>query len=164
MVRETPDTGLGVFAGEAITQGSIVWRFVPGQYIVHDERTFQAAIEELAHAEAVYELTHMFGLKELPGCVIRIYDDGVRINHSSNANLATNNAASLETPLDTASIHYVQNVTRALLDVRYALVATRDIELGEEFTNDYSAEVDDPPFYHRLYEQLGVSEDYLDGS
>jgi hypothetical protein len=53
-------------------------------------------------------------------------------------------------------------VTKALLDVRYALTATRDIEIGEEFTNDYAAEVVDPPFYDILYEHYGVSEGYLD--
>ncbi len=163
VVRKTTDRGLGVFAGETIKQGSIVWRHVPGQYIVYDERAFKAAIEKLVHAEAVYELTHVFGLKELPGCLIRIYDDGALINHSSNANLATNNAAEIRAPLEVTSIHYIQKVTKALLDVRYALVATRDIEIGEEFTNDYSAEVDDPPFYHNLCELFGVSEDYLDG-
>lgn len=162
-VRKTTDKGLGVFAGETIEQGSIVWRFVPGQYTVYDERTFKAQIEKMVHAEAVYELTHVFGLKELPGCLIRIYDDGVLINHSSDANLATNNAAAIETSLDVTSLHYIQNVTKALLDVRYALVATRDIEIGEEFTNDYAAEVDDPPFYHTLCEQYGVSENYLTG-
>ncbi len=163
VVKKTTDKGLGVFAGETIKQGSIVWRHVPGQYIVYDEQTFKAAIEKMVHAEVVYELTHVFGLKELPGCLIRIYDDGVLINHSSNANLATNNTAAIETSLDVTSIHYIRNVTKALLDVRYALVATRDIEIGEEFTNDYAAEVVDPPFYDILYEHYGVSEGYLDG-
>ena len=108
-------------------------------------------------------VTHVFGLKELPGCLIRIFDDGVLINHSSNANLATNNAAAIEAPIDVTSIHYIQNVTKALLDVRYALVAIRDIDIGEEFTNNYVAEVLDPPFYHILCEQYGVKEDYLNG-
>ncbi len=164
VVKKTADKGLGVFAAEAIKQGSIVWRHVPGQYIVYDEQTFKAAIEKLTHDDAVYELTHIFGLKELPDCLIRIYDDGVLINHSDNANLATNNSAAIKTPLDVTSSRYIQNVSKALLDDRYALVATRDIENGEEFTNNYAAEVADPPFYDILYEQYGVSEDYLDGS
>jgi hypothetical protein len=163
VVKKTTDKGLGVFAGETIKQGSIVWRHAPGHYIVYDEQTFKAAIRKMTHAEVVYELTHVFGLKELPGCLIRIYDDGVLINHSSNANLATNNTAEIEASLDVTSIHYIQNVTKALLDVRYALVATRDVEIGEEFTNDYAAEVVDPPFYDILYEHYGVSEGYLDG-
>ena len=163
VVKKTPDKGLGVFAGETIEQGSIVWRHVPGQYTVYDEQAFKAAIEKMERAEVVYELTHVFGLKELPGCLIRIYDDGVLINHSSNANLATNNATAVETSLDVTSVDYVQDVTKALLDVRFALVATRDIEIGEEFTNDYAADVFDPPFYDDLCEHYGVSESYLDG-
>ncbi len=163
VVKKTTDKGQGVFAGETIKKGSIVWRHVPGQYVVYDEQTFKAAIEKMTHAEVVYELTHVFGLKDLPGCLIRIYDDGVLINHSSNANLATNTTVAIGTSLDVTSIHYIQDATKALLEARYALVATRDIENGEEFTNDYAAEVVDPPFYDILYEQYGVSEDYLDG-
>jgi len=162
VVKKTTDKGLGVFAGETIKRGSIVWRHVPGQYIVYGEQTFKAVIEKMARAEVVYELTHVFGLKDLPGCLIRIFDDGVLINHSSNANLATNRTAAIKTSLDVTSVHYVQNVTKALLDVRYALVATRDIEIGEEFTNDYADEVVDPPFYDVLCEQYGVSESYVD--
>ena len=160
VVRKTTDKGLGVFAAETIARGSIVWRHVPGQYIVYDEQTFKAAIEKMVHADVIYELTHVFGLKDMPGCLIRVFDDGVLINHSSDANLATNNTAALGTSLDVTSIHYIQNVTKALLDDRYALIATRDIEIGEEFSNDYVADAVDPPFYHSLYEHYGVSEDY----
>jgi hypothetical protein len=55
-------------------------------------------------------------------------------------------------------------VTEALLNDRYSLVATRDIESGEEFTNEHSAEDDCPPYYDVLYEQYGVREDFLDAS
>jgi hypothetical protein len=163
-VKETADKGLGVFAAEKIEQGSIVWRHVSGQYTVYDEHTFKIAIEKMSHGEVVYELTHVFGLEELPGCLIRVHDDGVLMNHSNNANLATNNAGAVEKTFDVTSPQYLRDVTRALLDVRYALVATRNIETGEEFTNDYVAEegVADPPFYDVLYEQYGVSEDYLE--
>ena len=156
-VKKTTDKGLGVFAVETIKQGSIVWRHVPGQYIVYEEQTFKAAIAKMVHAHVVYELTHVFGLEDMPGCLIRIFDDGVLINHSSDANLATNNAAAIETSLDVTSIHYIQNVTKALLDDRYALIATRDIEIGEEFSNDYVADTVDPPFYHILCKHYGVS-------
>jgi SET domain len=162
VVKETTDKGLGVFADKKIKQGSIVWRHVPGQYTVYNEQAFKAVIEKMSHAEVVYELTHIFGLKELPGCLIRIHDDGVLINHSSNANLVTNRTAAVKTSLDVTSVHYLQNVTKALLGARYALVATRDIEIGEEFTNDYAAETFDPPFYDVLCEQYGVSESYVD--
>ena len=160
-VRKTTEKGLGVFAAETIRQGSIVWRHVPGRYIVHNEQTFKAAIRQLLPVDIVYELTHVFGLRDFPDCLVRVFDDGVLINHSGDANLATNNAAANETPLDVTSIHYIRNVTEALLDVRYAMVATRDIEIGEEFTNDYVGDAFDPPFYDDLCEHYGISEDYL---
>lgn len=164
VIRKTPDKGLGVFAAETIRKGSIVWRHVPGQYIVYDERSFKEAIKNMAHADVIYELTHVFGLKDMPGCLIRVLDDSVLINHSSDANLAANNTAAIGTVFDVTSAHYIQDVTKALLDERYALVAIRDIDIGEEFSNDYVADTVDPPFYHTLCERYGVSEDYQDSS
>jgi len=159
-VEKTTDKGLGVFAGEAIKQGSIVWRHVQGQYIVYDEQTFKSAIRRKSHAEVLYELTHVFGLADFPSCLIRVFDDGVLVNHSSNANLATNDTTGSLPSLDVTPPQYLGNVTKALLNDRYALVATRDIQKGEEFTNDYTAEFV-PPYYDVLYEQYGVSEDFL---
>jgi hypothetical protein len=161
MIKETSDKGLGVFAGKAIGQGSIVWRHVPGQYLVYDEQTFKALIAKMSRAEVVYQLTHVFGLKDFPGVLIRILDDGVLINHSSNANLATNNTVAAHKSSDVTSPRYLRNVAEALLDERYAVVATRDIEKGEEFTMDYVADVLEPPYYDVLFEQYGVDEDYL---
>lgn len=162
-VRETTGKGLGVFAGEPIKRGSIVWRHVPGQYVVYDEQTFKAAIEKMTHADVVYELTHVFGLEDFPGCVIRVFDAGVLFNHSSDPNLTTNNKPAIETSLDESSTHYIQDVTKALLDDRYAMVAIRDIEAGEEFTNDYnSPELCEPPFFNAIYEQYGIDDSYLD--
>jgi len=161
MIEETTDKGLGVFAGKAIRQGSIVWRHVPGQYVVYDEQTFKSLIAKMSRAEVVYQLTHVFGLRDFPGCLIRVLDDGVLINHSNNANLATNNTVADHKPPDATSSRYLCNVAEALLDERYALVATRDIEKGEEFTNDYVVDVLDPPYYDVLFEQYGVDADYL---
>jgi hypothetical protein len=162
MIKRTDDKGLGVFAGKVIKQGSIVWRHVPGQYVVYDEQTFRKVIAKMSQAEVAYELTHVFGLNEFPNCLIRILDDGVLINHSSNSNLSTNRfVANYITPDVTSNLN-LHNVTEALLDDRYALVATRDIERGEELTNNYAAEVVDPPYYDVIYEQFGVAEDFLD--
>jgi hypothetical protein len=161
-IERTADKGLGVFAGTAIKQGNIVWQHVPGQYVVYDEKTFRAVIANMSKTKVVYELTHIFGLKDFPGCLIRIFDDGVLINHSSNANLATNNAVANHIPSDVTSPQYLRNVTEALLEDRYALVATRDIEKDEELTNDYAADVVDPPYYDVLFEQYGVVQDFLD--
>ncbi len=161
-VEKTDDKGLGVFAREAIRKGSVVWRHVPGIFAVYDERTFTKKIEKMPPADAVYELTHVFGLEDFPGCLIRALDDGVLINHSSKPTLVTNNADPASTQLNVNSHRYLHKVTEALLDDRYSLVATRDIESGEELTNDYSVEDDCPPYYDVLCERYGVSEDFLD--
>jgi hypothetical protein len=160
-VEKSEDKGLGVFAREPIKKGSIVWRHVSGLYVVYDERSFKAKIEKMSSADVIYELTHVFGLADFPDCLIRILDDGVLINHSSDANLIMNISAPASISLDVNSRTYLHGVTMALLDDRYALMATRDIERGEEFTTDYSADLADPTFYDVLYEQYGVCEDYL---
>ena len=161
-VDKTKNKGLGVFAREAIGKGSIVWHYIPGLYVVYDEASFRAKIESMSATEIVYELTHVHGVADFPGCLIRVLDDGVLINHSGRPTLVTNNAAPADTSLDTQSPRYLDDVAEALLDYRYALVATRDIEAGEEFTNDYFAEAAEPPYYDELYEKYGVREDLVD--
>ena len=161
-VKRTEDKGLGVFARESIKKGSIVWRHVPGIFVVYDEHLFGAKIEKMTPAEVVYELTHVHAFEDFPGCLIRALDDGILINHSSNPNLATNKSAPASRSLNLDSPQYLQRVTEALLDDRYSLIATRDIEIGEELTNDYAADDDCPPFYDSLYEQFGIREDFLD--
>ena len=161
-VKKTDIKGLGVFARESIKKGSVVWRHIPGLYVVYDEHSFKAMIEEMSHAEVVYELTHCFGLADFPGCMIQVLDDGALINHSSNANLVTNNSAPANASLNVNSRDYLDTVTKALLDDRFALIATRDIEIGEEYTNNYNADCAEPPYFDILYEQYGVCEDYLD--
>ena len=161
-IEKTDDKGLGVFAREAIKKGSVVWRHIPGLYVVYDEHSFKAMIEKMSHEEVVYELTHCFGLADFPGCMIQVLDDGALINHSSNANLVTNNSAPANASLNVNSRDYLDTVTKALLDDRYALIATRDIEIGEEYTNNYNADCAEPPYFDILYEQYGVCEDYLD--
>lgn len=48
---------------------------------------------------------------------------------------------------------------------RYAMIATRDIQAGEEFTNNYTLEVGDPPFFEAIYDQYEIDDSYMeDGS
>ncbi len=147
---------------EAIKQGSVVWRHRPGIFVVYDEPSFRAKIETLSPAEVEYELTHVFGLEDFPGCLIRPLDDGRLINHSSDPTLATNNPGPARATLEVASPRYLQSVAEALLDDRYSLVAIRDIARGEELCNDYSLEDACPPYHDALCKQYGVREDYLE--
>lgn len=161
-VEKTADKGLGVFAREPIKKGSVVWRHVPGVFVVYDEQSFGAKIDGMAPADVIYELTHVHAFEEFPGCLIRALDDGILINHSSDPNLATNKSGPARTSLDIRSPDYLQQVAETLLDDRYSLVATRDIKPGEELANDYAADDDAPPYYDVLYEQYGIRDDYLD--
>jgi len=162
-VQKTADKGLGVFAREPVRRGCIVWRHVPGTFVVYDEQSFRAKIERMSPAEVAYELTHVHALEDFPGCLIRALDDGILINHSSDPTLVTNNATRGGASPATTSARYLQTVADALVDDRYSLVATRDIGIGEEFTNDYAAEDACPAYWDLLCEQYGVREDFLDG-
>ena len=161
-VEETDGKGLGVFAREAVSEGSVVWRHVPGTFVVYDERTFEEKIGRMSPAEVIYELTHVHAFEEFPGCLIRALDDGILINHSNAPNLATNKNAPAKVALDLQSPEYLQKVTEALCDDRYSLVAVRDIASGEELANDYNADDECPPYYDALCSQYDVREDFLD--
>jgi len=157
-VRQTAEKGRGIFAREAVSKGHLVWRFEPGCYEIYDETTFRAALAGMSQAEAVYELTHVFGDKHMPGHLIKVLDEGVLINHDETPNVAVNHqSGGAVFPVD-ADIEVIQ---AALLEPRFALVATRDIAPGEEITHDYRVEVFDPAYYSALCDAYRVEEDYL---
>ena len=161
-VRDTVDKGLGVFAEHPICKGTILWRHVRGQYAVYDEQSLKEFLGKLSHKEVVYELTHMFGLPEFPGYVIRIFDDGVLINHSHQPNLAMNNETGGKETTFNTSPQNAQDVEDALLNDRFALIAIQEINVGDELTMDYNQCIEDPPYYDDLYEQYDVSEPFLE--
>ena len=161
-VRATPGKGLGVFANAPIRKGTILWRHVRGQYAVYDERSLKEFVAQLSRSEVVYELTHMFGLPEFPGYVIRIFDDGVLINHSRKPNIAMNNVSGDNDVPYSTSPQDAQDVEDALLNDRFALIAIQDLKVGDELTMDYTNCIEDPVYYDDLYEQYDVSEPYLD--
>jgi len=160
-VRITPDKGRGVFAEAPVREGTILWQHVRGLYAVYDERLLRKHVAKLSRSEIVYELTHMFGLPEFPGYVIRVFDDGVLINHSRQPTVVMNNGGGEHAiPYDT-SAQDVRAVGDALLNDRFALIATRDLRVGDELTQDYTIGIEDPPYYDDLCEQYGVSSPWL---
>jgi SET domain-containing protein len=161
-VRDSPGKGLGVFALETIPKGQIVWQFIPGQFEVYDERAFRSLIEPMNRDEAVYVFTHCFGFRDLPECVIRVLDDGALINHAAAGNLATGFDIPMRMKPDISSPAYLQQVGQALCEDRFAMLSSRVIAAGEEFTNNYSEDLSEPSFFNRLYEEYGVLEDYLE--
>jgi len=160
-VRDTPDKGRGVFADAPIPKGTILWRHVRGQYAVYDERSLKAFLAKLPNSEVVYELEHMFGLPEFPGYLIRVFDDGVLINHSRQPTVTMSNVhGDDELPYNT-SAQDVQAVEDALLNDRFALIAARDLSVGDELTMDYRVGIEDPPYYDALCGQYRVSSPWL---
>jgi hypothetical protein len=163
-VRITPDKGRGVFADEPIRKGTILWRHVYGQYAVYDERSLKELLAKLSHSEVVYELEHMFGIPEFPGYIIRVFDDGALINHSIQPTIAMNNdnndSRDNEIPYNT-SPQDVKDVEDALLNDRFALIATQDLRVGDELTHDYNIGIEDPSYYDALCEQYNVSWTWL---
>jgi SET domain-containing protein len=160
-VYATPDKGLGVFANAPICKGTILWRFVRGQYVVYDELSLKKFVAQLSRSEVAYELTHMFGLPEFPGYIIRILDDGVLINHSRQPTTAMNKAyGDNEFPYST-SLQGVQDVADELVNDRFAQIAIKDLKVGDELTMDYTTCIEDPLYYDALCEQYDVSEPYL---
>ena len=160
-VRTAPDTGRGVFADAPIRKGTIVYRNLRGQYKVYDERSLKKFLAQLSHSEVTYELTHLFGLPEFPGYVIRFFDDGVLINHSRQPNIEMNNrSGENEIPYNT-SPQGVADVEDALLNNRFTLITIQDLKAGDELTMDYTTCIEDPSYYDALCEQYDVSESYL---
>jgi len=161
-VRATSDKGLGVFANTPIRKGTIIYRNLRGQYKVYDERSLKKFLAQLSHSEVAYELTHMFGLPEFSGYIIRFFDDGVLVNHSRQPNIAINNrSGENEIPYNT-SPKDAQDVEDSLLNDRFSLIAIQDLKAGDELTMDYTKCIEDPLYYDSLCEQYDVSEPYLD--
>ena len=161
-VRETIDKGRGVIADSSVSKDTIIYCNLLDQFKVYDECSLKKHLASLDRQDAIYELTHMFGLPNFPEHVIRFLDDGVLINHSSEPNIALNSHAGDDTklcktlPIDKADVEY------ALLNIRYGLIAISDIKVGDELTMNYQDFTEDPSFYNDLCDQYGVSESYLD--
>ncbi len=135
VVRHTADKGRGVFAEAKVSQGATVWKHVPGHYTVHNEQSLKALLADLSHEDAVYELTHIHSVAEFPGLMARVFDDGELINHSAQPTLVVNpDSAGYRAPAAAT----VLEVSDALLDTRFTLIAASDIDVGEELTLDYN--------------------------
>jgi len=161
-VRDTSDKGLGVFTDAPVRKGTIVYRNLRGQYKVYDESSLNEFLAKLSHSEVVYELTHMFGLAEFSGYIIRFIDDGVLVNHSNQPNIAMNDSSGENEIQYKTSPQGVSDVEDALFNDRFALVAIQDLKVGDELTMDYNSFIEDPLYYDDLCEQFGVSESFLD--
>jgi len=157
-VRVTPDKGRGLFADSAIRKGTTVWRHVPGQYAVYDERSLKALLSNMPDSEAVYVLEHIYCMPEFPEYMIRVFDDGELTNHSDQPTLLTQTRHGYD---EVSAATSTKDVSSALLGYHFTLVAASDIEEGEELTMDYNDEPENPQYYDTLCEQYGITCDWL---
>jgi SET domain-containing protein len=103
--------GIGLFADENITKGSITWRFIPGFDQLFSETDFAALPDAARSMLMTYTYLH-----EPTGKRVFCLDNARFMNHSDNPN--------------TEGVHEIGAIDG--YDV-----ATRDIEKGEELTCDY---------------------------
>ncbi len=158
LVRTTSNKGRGLFADSFISAGTIVWRHIAGQFTVYDERSLKALLSHLPHSEAVYVLMHIHCMPEFPEHMIWVFDDGELINHSDRPTLITHTRPGYD---EVSVATCIEDVSTAILGNYFTLVATREIEKGEELTLDYNDDPEDPPYYDTLCEQYGVNWDWL---
>ena len=88
---------------------------------MYDEQLLNELLAKSSRSEAVYELTHIHCAADFPGYMIRVFDDGVLINHSAQPTLVINaGSGDYEVP----SVASVQDVVDALLNSHFTLIAT----------------------------------------
>ena len=104
--------GLGLFAAERITQGTIIWRFTPGFDLDLDPAQLELQPSPVRERLRHYGYLDPRLKRFILGC-----DDARFINHSNSPNMRVDFSAD-----------------------SYGLdVAVRDIEVGEELTVDYGS-------------------------
>ncbi len=111
-VGESPIDGTGLFAGEFIPKGAIVWEFTPGV----DEAFTKIEVENLPEPKRTEILgLHFAYISKQTGLYINCGDAAKYVNHSYNPNIASRSG-------DKEEICY----------------AVRDIQKGEEITQNYN--------------------------
>ncbi|MEM7281919.1 MAG: SET domain-containing protein [Pseudomonadota bacterium] len=157
-VRETLDKGRGVFADTQIASGSTVWRHVLGLYTVFNESSLRSLLPHLSHDDVVYVLEHIHCMHEFPDFMVWTFEEGELINHSDNPNMCTHTAPGYSDVLSAGSPAEVET---ALSGHHFTLVASSDIQAGEELTLDYNDAPDDPQYYDELCDVYGLTWDWL---
>ena len=135
-LRMTPDKGIGVFAAQFIPVKTRIYESEP---ISYSEEEASALLESLPTLEErKHWLEHAYGSQ---GKVCIDQDDSTMINHSDNPNMINE--------LLSEHKHKVKNYS----------IAVRNIEEGEELTEDYRT-YSLTPAYIRLCKKYGVCEVY----
>jgi uncharacterized protein len=132
-VKQSPIAGLGLFADENIKEGQMVWRYDPNSSLLITRpqmTTFLASSE--SEQTALFYLMYGFYVAPMDGLLLCL-DNGRFVNHSTSCNLGPVN---------------LDQETRW----RYS-IALRDIEKGEELTEDYSISFDPSDWVNELCQE-----------
>lgn len=119
-VKQSPIEGVGLFADQNIKKGDIVWQYTPDTCLIFTQSQFEALLTSFHKTERQliqYYLTYSYYQKYLEGLIFCL-DNGRFVNHSDQPNLAGPSDMPPE------------------LAWQYS-VALRDIEKGEELTENY---------------------------
>ncbi len=157
-VRTTPDKGLGVFADTEVPEGSTIWCHVPGQYEVLDEDSLASLLVKCSDEDAIDLLTHITSIEEFPGFMVRYFDEGALINHSDQPNVKRKYSAD---DYSSQPPNSALDISKALNNSHFNLVATCDMAVGDELLMDYNAEPDDPEYYEDACKRYGVTWEWL---
>jgi hypothetical protein len=112
-VKESEIHGLGLFADQFIPKGTEIWRFTPG----FDLKFTREQILSFPKLLQIHIYTYAWKSKK-SGLYCHAVDDGKFFNHSENPNSLS---------------EYRDNEEEAVN------VALRDIQIGEEITDNYSS-------------------------
>lgn len=111
--KQSPIHGLGLFADEPIPQGTVIWRFTPG----FDQRFTREQILAFPDLLQIYLYTYSWRSKKS-----KLYcfasDNGKYFNHSEEPNCFSEYRADEE---------------------EVVVITRRDIEAGEELTDNYNS-------------------------
>ena len=136
-LKPSPIAGTGVFALAPIPRGTLLWKYSSESVIEHDEESLRARLLPLSEAQQVELCEHVYSWE---GKVIEIIDDAKFWNHATTASGQNTGNHPDEAAGEGDGVS------------SYAL---RDIEVGEELTDDYST-YDELPWYELICREVGA--------
>lgn len=138
LVKQSAIAGVGLFADQDIKRGDIVWQYTPETCATFTQEQFQVLVNSFHKTEKQlihYYLTYTY-YQSFMNSLIFCLDNGRFVNHSEQPNLATPSYLPRE------------------LGWQYS-VALRDIERGEELTENYNT-YDQADWIDDLTKRYGV--------
>lgn len=153
-IRDIDKKGKGAVAMERIAKGSVVWHGGANASKRYTEQEVREKVKLMSRPDAGRWLNHAYGVVEDPDALYESIGDAALYNHSRRPNTGCgekfkelNGGVDVVKPSNfPASIQF---------DPANACFALRDIEAGEEITEEYST-YHNPAWYIELCKEYGV--------